>query len=109
MSQKNFYDKMGFLFTDKDIERVVWKASEDNCIVLSVDLHQMTCKEARRFIRNIISLFGQSTITVELIHGYIHGTAIKEMILTQEISPRITEIQTLSYNPGVSVAKIACM
>ena len=108
MSQRILYEKIGFLYKSEDVDRVKWK-SADSRIVITVDLHRMTCIEAKRFIKNIISLFYQWPFTFRIIHGYTHGTAIKEMIHKEEISPRIKTISSPEYNPGMSILEIASM
>lgn len=108
MSQQILYEKIGFLYKSEYVNRVKWK-SNDNRIIVTVDLHSMTCAEAKRFIKNIISLFYQWPFTFEIIHGYTHGTAIKDMIRCKELSPRIMNISSPQYNPGISILEIANM
>ena len=109
MSQRALFEKMHILYGSEDADRVEWKSSDDSNITVSVDVHQMTCSEAKRFIKNIISLFAQCDFTLNVIHGYVHGTAIKEMICRDSISQRIEKITSPANNPGVSVLMIASM
>ena len=44
-----------------------------------VDVHGMKCSQARRLINNIINTV-RCAARLVIIHGYNHGTAIKEML-----------------------------
>lgn len=109
MSRRALFEKMHTIYENEDADRVEWGASDGNDITVSVDVHRMTCSEAKRFIRNIISLFAQCSFTLNVIHGYIHGTAIKEMIINDSISKRVEKVSSPADNPGVSILVIASM
>ena len=109
MSQRILYEKIGFLYKSEDVNRVIWKSSDDSNIVVTVDLHKMSRDEAKRFIKNIISIFYMCSFTFEIVHGYNHGTAIKEMIRSEEINPRIRKISSPAYNPGLSILEVASL
>lgn len=109
MSQRVLFEKMHMLYRSEDAERVEWKSSEGEHIIVDVDVHQMTCAEAKKFIRNIISLLTQYNFTLNVIHGYLHGTAIKEMIYSENINNRIEKISSPSNNPGISILMIVGM
>lgn len=109
MSRRTLLEKMHTLYGSEDADRVKWNSSDDNSITVTVDVHQMTCSEAKRFIKNVISLFAQCNFTLNVIHGYVHGTAIKEMLNKESISHRIENISSPACNPGVSILMIASM
>ncbi len=93
-------DRFKTILIKEDAERI--RESADK---VSVDLHGQNRREAKRFLSNMINMV-RHPFTLEVIHGYNHGTALKEMINSEEINPRIIERTTLTYNLGVTVLSI---
>ena len=53
-----------------------------------LDVHGLTCKEALRSINNVIKLT-KASCSVEVIHGYKHGSKIKDSLWQQFSNPKI--------------------
>lgn len=76
---------------------------------MTIDLHQMKSAECMWLIRTIVA----STMIgfrLNLIHGYNHGTTLKEMLRSQKISSRVIDLYSDPWNPGlthVSIVKMA--
>lgn len=68
---------------------------------ITVDLHSMHLKEARRLLNNLIAVDRQCS-ELHVIHGYNHGTAIKDMIANDLFSPRILNKSVRKDNPGLT-------
>ena len=65
-----------------------------------MQVSQAICEECRG-----IALY--VPFKLDVIHGYNGGTAIKDMLRTKEISPRIISISSPEYNPGESILEVA--
>ena len=76
-------------------------------MIIRVDLHAMTRQDAKRFIKNMIALLYMIPFRFDLIHGYNHGTVIKDMLRTDPISTRVKSITSPLWNPGESILEIA--
>ena len=68
---------------------------------ITLDVHGLTCRKAKRFINNIINLTWGDCV-VEVIHGYRHGTRIKDMLRQRFINPYIKRIVADQRNHGVT-------
>ena len=66
---------------------------------MSIDLHGKTRREAKRLLNNIINTI-RHPFTIEVIHGYNHGTVLKDMIFDETINPRIISKDVPFYNIG---------
>ena len=71
--------KLAFLLTKDELNRI--KFTGDSVVV---DLHYLSVKEARRLLKTIVALY-QKSFCMVVIHGYIHGQALKEMLRTDDI------------------------
>lgn len=98
--------KMAMIFTQEDINRVSIRENGNNQEV-AVDLHGFSVKEAEMFVDNVIAL-DPGAFRMDLIHGYNHGTAIKEMVNTPGMlrSRRIRERKSPAWNPGLTTLTI---
>ncbi len=75
---------------------------------VTVDLHGMRRAECCWLIKTLIASILVS-FQMNLIHGYNHGTRLKEMIVEKNLSSRITEMHSDPWNPGVTHISIAGM
>lgn len=92
--------RLNMILTKEDIDRV--QEFPDR---MSVDLHGKTRKEAKKLLNNIINVI-LHPFTIEVIHGYNHGTALKDMIFNEEINPRIISKDVPVYNIGETILLI---
>ncbi len=105
MKNKAFRDRYALVLTEDEIQRI--KAREKNGKpLIIINLHEMKCCEARRTLNNIINLVIGPCV-IDVIHGYRHGTAIREMIQTNLSSKRIQSRNINPRNPGETFLNIA--
>ncbi len=71
--------RLMMVLTKNELNRIQISESINEKTRITVDVHGMKCYEARRFINNIINIVHMAFQLV-IIHGYNHGTAIKEML-----------------------------
>lgn len=75
-------------------------------ITIVIDVHGMKCSQARRFINNIINTV-RCAFRLVIIHGYNHGTAIKDMLSINFHNSHIEEQFPDAYNLGMTHMLIA--
>ena len=94
------------IFTREDVIRIKEHIS-NNKEMISVDLHGLTVAKAKRLLSNIIAL-DKDGKDILIIHGYNHGTAIKDMVNDEKLlnNPRISKRETSIYNLGQTKLKI---
>lgn len=90
--------KLKMLLSKEDIARMKFKNKKNRIII---DLHGMHCREAKRLINNIICIYTyeNTKVKLDLIHGYNHGTRLKDMI-NKEINHNKIEKVEAKNNPG---------
>ena len=100
-------NKLRFIITEKDLKRITFKQTADNNPVVIIDVHGMKCYEAKRFINNLVNLLLQTDFQLIVIHGYKHGTAIKDMLATNYDNNRVYKQHIDPNNLGVTHMYIA--
>ena len=70
------------------------------------DAHGQTVLEARRTVRNIVNI-SRVPIDLYIIHGYHHGTAIKDMLAVEDFAGRLETRYCPQDNPGETILGIA--
>lgn len=98
--------KLQIIFTNDEISRLSIREVPGTKPQIIADVHGMKCSQARRFINNIINTIHESFKLI-IIHGYNHGTAIKDMLAGDFYNSHITEQYVNSYNQGVTHMLIA--
>lgn len=71
--------RLEMVFTHEELNRISVQERQIGKARIVADVHGMTCREARRFINNIINLV-RISFQLIVIHGYNRGTAIKDML-----------------------------
>lgn len=94
------------ILTADEIARIKSRIS-GNKTNITVDLHQMTVRDAKRLLKNIIAI-DRNCSGLHVIHGYKHGTSIKSMIFNDLESPRIIKKATRKDNPGFTDIALSC-
>lgn len=98
--------KLQMIFTNNEISRLSIREEPGTKPQIIADVHGMKCSQARRFINNIINTI-RETFRLIIIHGYNHGTAIKDMLADNFCNSHITEQYIDPYNQGVTHMLIA--
>ena len=89
-------NKLSMIFTTEQMNRLNFSNEE-----IYVDLHGMGKDAAYWFIKCIIGMCLTTTHLI-LIHGYNHGTVLKEMIHTYHLSDKISKLYTETGNMGIT-------
>lgn len=94
------------VFTEDEINRLTISEGDENRIRIVADVHGMKCNLARRFINNITDTV-RVVFQLIIIHGYNHGTAIKDMLSQSFCNTHISEKHAGPYNQGITHMLIA--
>ncbi len=97
-------NRLKMIFTKEEMERIA-EMMRDGKREISIDLHQLTVKQAYRLMKNLIALDREGG-TIRVIHGYHRGTAIRDMIRNGLENPRIADWQEPERNPGQTILTI---
>ena len=90
-----------FLFSKDEISRIKDKVREDGSHLVTVDMHGLKAKEAKRFLKNLIAV-NREGYEMCIIHGFNHGTAIKEIVNTENLGERVLKRIPVRHNPGAT-------
>lgn len=93
--------RLGMIFSQTDIDRITVKDIDSKNLQVTVDVHGMKCCEAKKFINNIINA-ARTAFKLVIIHGYNHGTAIKDMLAENFSNSHIVNQYQDPYNKGVT-------
>ncbi len=98
-------DMMEMIFTKEEMGRITERIKADGGRSLTVDLHGLKVKEAKRLLLNLMAL-DRDGCDICVIHGYNNGTALKEMVGNDLHSPRLTSRQGVKGNFGRTMLTI---
>lgn len=98
--------KFATIFTMDEVKRVRIVGDRDGISKLIIDVHGLSCREAKHFINNIINVSGIKC-RVTIIHGYNHGSAIKTMINNQFENQHVYQKEMDLKNLGITHLYIA--
>lgn len=73
--------------------------SKKHGAVMEVDIHGLTCDDARRQLEQFLSRASASITEVVVIHGYRGGQTLQSMVRNQLKHPRIAS-KLISLNSG---------
>lgn len=93
--------KLELIFTEAELNRLSIKEYTRNKMRVYADVHGMKCYQARRFINNIINAI-RITFELIIIHGFNHGTAIKDMFANNYSNLHIAQKYASQYNKGIT-------
>ena len=102
MKVDNVNRRSRMIFTDEQILRIRLISKVDYEVEkIIVDVYGLCCSGARRFISNIVNVtLGECTVKV--IHGYRHGTSIRQMLREKFFNPHISKIRADRTYLGVT-------
>lgn len=106
MGYKEIVYRMNFLRPEGEENRIRQIDEEEGRVHIVVDLHGLTVAQAKRLLNNIIAMI-RCPFSLEIIHGYHHGTAIRDMIYQDLDNPKITSRHLNMCNPGITLAEVA--
>ncbi|MCQ2467691.1 MAG: Smr/MutS family protein [Clostridia bacterium] len=92
--------RLGLILTRIEQERISFFCSE-NSMSVAVDLHGLSYVKGKRLLRNIINTI-PFDCSILVIHGFNHGTVLKNMVRNDLISSRVVRSECFDFNPGVT-------
>ena len=98
--------RLKMILTQDELNRLSVQESSNGKIHITADVHGMKCSEARKFLNNIINIV-HTAFQLIVIHGYNHGTAIKEMLSQNIINDHVYEQFPDPQNQGITHMLIA--
>ena len=98
--------RLQMILTTDEISRLKISDTEKGNVNITVDVHGMKCSQAKRFINNIINA-AHTAFQLVIIHGYNHGTAIKDMLADNFKNAHITTQYQDPFNQGITHMSIA--
>ena len=98
-------ERLQIVFSKEEISRITLISNADELRIVA-DVHGMKCYQARRFINNIINLI-RTSFKLIIIHGYNHGTAIKDMLSDNFTNAHVFLKCTDPCNQGITCMQIA--
>ena len=107
MSNETLRQKLNFVIYGDNKWRLYDFTVDGNGIPkVRLNVHGMTVREAKVFILNVVNVI-HGTMALEVIHGFNHGTAIRDMLAGENFSGRLTERYCPGKNPGMTNMRIA--
>lgn len=98
--------KLSLILTETELNRISINEKTNGKLLITADVHGMKCRDAKRFINNIINII-RAAFQLIIIHGYNHGTAIKDMLAQNFSNDHIYNQFPDPYNQGVTHMFIA--
>lgn len=106
MKENEIIEKCRFVLYGDLIKRLKVSVREDQSITLQFDIHGLKKYEARRMITGIIAVC-RFSFTLNVIHGYHHGTAVKRYLEDEMKNDRVSCKIIPFYNPGETILHVA--
>ena len=92
--------RLSMILTVDDLKRIEVDEGKGGTLI-KADVHGLKCREAKRLINNIINVIRQAFHLI-VIHGYNHGTAIKDMLAHSYENTHVVEKFIDCNNQGVT-------
>lgn len=101
MDKAKLINRFKMIFTNSEIERISFDMKDENIETIKVDVHGLKCASAKRFINNIINLI-MDAFKLIVIHGFNHGTAIRDMLRGNFFNHKVENLFCIVENDGVT-------
>nr|WP_288732068.1 hypothetical protein [uncultured Anaerobutyricum sp.] len=101
MDKAKLINRFKMIFTNSEIERISFDMKDENIETIKVDVHGLKCASAKRFINNIINLI-MDAFKLIVIHGFNHGTAIRDMLRGNFFNHKVENFFCIVENDGVT-------
>lgn len=98
-------NRMTYIFPGENNKRVKVYRNSDDEVVVAVDVHGMTVDKTQGTLNNVIAMM-RGAFQLRVVHGYSHGTAIKEMLYTTFKNARATAFVGMKTNYGESYCEV---
>lgn len=105
MSKIYVENTLKLILTKEELNRITI-LSKDGKIQVIVDMHQLGAGQAKKLLNNLIVML-RGEFELKVIHGYNHGTVIKEIIWNEYQNHKIKTRKADKNNQGVTYLGIA--
>ncbi len=102
---KNVMLRFKLVFDKDSLDRVHACLQDNGALQIVADLHHLTKSRAKHFLKNIIALV-RCSFSLLVIHGYTHGTVLREMVRNEDISNRIFAVAPVPYDKGQTILEV---
>ena len=107
MSNEMLRQKLSFvIYGDNEWRMYDFTVDGNGIPNIRLDVHGLKVREAKVFILNVVNVI-RGRMVLEVIHGFNHGTAIRDMLAGENFSGRLTERYCPGKNPGMTNMRIA--
>lgn len=93
--------RLSIVLTTDELKRISVTEKRNQGISIIADVHGMKCYQAKRFINNLICL-SKNIYELIVIHGFNHGTAIRDMLHSNFSNQHIKQMFIDQQNQGVT-------
>ena len=100
--------RLGMVFTKEQMERLSVSSTNDGVVTVRANVHNMTCQEAKTFLKNVIALF-RGAFRLIVVHGFHHGTCIRDMISRELLSDKVVRVNRCQWNEGITEIDIRAL
>ena len=97
-------DRISFAMGFVDNSRMNVCFDNEGETLVTINLHFLSGDAVRRMVRNVIAVV-RCPFKLRLVHGYNHGTALRDLIMAEPFSTRVTD--RCLIDPGTSMLTIA--
>jgi hypothetical protein len=98
-------EMLKIFLSEEQMKRFRFVVTKNGAKAVVVDLHGLKAKEARTFIKNAVAA-NREGLLMYIVHGFNHGTAIKDIVNSEKISERIIERHLQEHNPGCTILSV---
>lgn len=99
--KEEIQDKLTYILQKSDLERVSVKIGEDGAAYITLDIHGWPLAKTQKVMQNLI-LLQREAFNLNIVHGYLHGMATKEMLLNEFTNCRLIKKRSYNENPGIT-------
>lgn len=100
MKYEKVYSRLEKIFTQDEISRLAIREKQSD-VQIVVNVHGLKCFQVRQLLNNLISVM-RMKFHLLVIHGYNHGTAIKNMLGNDFQNCHVTKLYPDPFNKGVT-------
>ena len=95
-------ERIKLVLPERDVERMDFTLAD----VVTVNVHGLSLNAMIRLLKNVTCICRQS-FTLRIIHGFNHGTTLKDAVRTEGMFTRDYKIVPDQTNPGVTMLVFA--
>ena len=100
MKNEKIYSRLEQIFTQDELSRFAITEKQSGVRIV-VNVHGLKCFQVRQLLNNLISVL-RMKFHLLVIHGYNHGTAIKNMLENDFKNCHVTNMRPDPFNKGVT-------